>query len=183
MQRFTERKTPFPSNQRQHNDCFQHDEVSSLSESYERFSRLLNLNDALFEYHCQLCLTTLQNLMDNEQFFNIPSDKFKINVLIRCLQSNKDIQTLQLCLNVLSKAAVLYPTQVLHSVMHIFTFIGGNMLRIDNEYTYKIIEKTITTIIPVLIKVGNYFFFFFFFGGGFVLLGFCYICIRKRLGL
>lgn len=93
--------------------------------------------------------------MENEQFFSIPSDKFKINVLIRCLQSSKDIQTSQLCLNVLSKAAALYPTQVLHSVMHIFTFIGGNMLRIDNAYTYNMIEKTITSIIPVLIKVGS----------------------------
>ncbi|EDO27546.1 predicted protein, partial [Nematostella vectensis] len=42
--------------------------------------------------------------------------------------------------------------KVLHNVMSIFTFMGANLLRQDDSYSFQIISKTVDTVIPALIQ-------------------------------
>jgi len=116
------------------------------------FDRILRFSDASFEYYRQLCLSTLLTLMNQDVSSTLAADNFKSDLIVLCLQTSSDVTTNQHCLQVLSRAATLYPTQVLHNIMHIFTFMGGNMFRVDNEHTFHLIEQTIDSIIPVLIK-------------------------------
>ena len=44
------------------------------------------------------------------------------------------------------------PEVVLHSVMPIFTFMGANVLRQDDEYSAHVIEQTIQRVIPPLVR-------------------------------
>ena len=44
---------------------------------------------------------------------------------------------------------------VLHNIMAIFTFMGSSMLRQDNEYSFRVIEKTVESVVPALLQVRN----------------------------
>ena len=103
------------------------------------------------EYVNQLLLQTLL-LLTRQDLSKLSEDQFQVELLVQCLQCSNDTQTSHQCLMVLSNAAKLYPTRVLHNIMHIFSFMGGTMLRIDNAYSFEIIEKTINAVVPVLIK-------------------------------
>lgn len=37
--------------------------------------------------------------------------------------------------------------------MPIFTFMGANIMRLDDAYSFQVINKTVQTVIPALIKV------------------------------
>lgn len=37
--------------------------------------------------------------------------------------------------------------------MPIFTFMGANVLRLDDTYTFQVINKTVQMVIPALIQV------------------------------
>lgn len=43
--------------------------------------------------------------------------------------------------------------KVLHNIMPIFTFMGANVLRLDDTYTFQVINKTVQMVIPALIQV------------------------------
>ena len=43
--------------------------------------------------------------------------------------------------------------KVLHNIMPIFTFMGANIMRLDDSYSFQVINKTVQTVIPALIKV------------------------------
>jgi len=73
--------------------------------------------------------------------------------LLDCLRSTEDPQTQENCLQLISATAVLFPTHILHSVMHVFSFMGGTLLKIDNEHTFNVIKKTIHTILPPILQV------------------------------
>ena len=42
---------------------------------------------------------------------------------------------------------------MLHNVMSIFTFMGANVMRQDDSYSFEIIKKTIDAVIPTLVPV------------------------------
>uniref|UniRef100_A0A8C3JJA2 HEAT repeat-containing protein 1 n=1 Tax=Calidris pygmaea TaxID=425635 RepID=A0A8C3JJA2_9CHAR len=42
--------------------------------------------------------------------------------------------------------------KVLHNIMPIFTFMGANVLRLDDTYTFQVINKTVQMVIPALIQ-------------------------------
>lgn len=46
-----------------------------------------------------------------------------------------------------------WQSRVLHNLMPIFTFMGASILRQDNQYSFQVINTTLDTIIPVLVKV------------------------------
>lgn len=43
--------------------------------------------------------------------------------------------------------------KVLHNIMPIFTFMGANILRLDDAYSFRVIDKTVQMVIPALIQV------------------------------
>ena len=47
-------------------------------------------------------------------------------------------------------------SQVLHNIMPVFTFMGSNLLRNDDQYSFQIITQTIDSVIPPLIQVYMY---------------------------
>lgn len=113
------------------------------------FERCLKCNNV--DYAKQLLLQSLL-MVTRQDISKLSEDQFQIELLIQCLQSSTNMHTNQQCLLVLSNAARFYPTRVLHNVMHIFSFMGGTMLRLDNAYSFEIMEKTIDAVIPVLIQ-------------------------------
>lgn len=48
---------------------------------------------------------------------------------------------------------LLLQEKVLHNIMPIFTFMGANILRMDDAYSFQVIDKTLHMVIPALIQV------------------------------
>lgn len=47
----------------------------------------------------------------------------------------------------------LFQDKVLHNIMSIFTFMGANVMRLDDAYSFQVISKTVKMVIPALIQV------------------------------
>ena len=43
--------------------------------------------------------------------------------------------------------------QLLHSMMSVFTFMGANILRQDDSYSFHVIERILETVFPTIMKV------------------------------
>lgn len=47
----------------------------------------------------------------------------------------------------------LLQEKVLHNIMPIFTFMGASIMRLDDAYSFRVIDKTVQMVIPALIQV------------------------------
>lgn len=50
-------------------------------------------------------------------------------------------------------SCVFFQDKVLHNIMSIFTFMGANVMRLDDTYSFQVISKTVKMVIPALIQV------------------------------
>ncbi|KAL3869078.1 hypothetical protein ACJMK2_041804 [Sinanodonta woodiana] len=110
------------------------------------------------EYQKQLLLSLLCNLckrLEKELASggktSVGSDKFNMELIVNCIRSSENPQTHQQALLVLTAAAKIYPEHLLHNVMSVFTFIGANILRQDDAYSFHVISRILETVIPALI--------------------------------
>ncbi|XP_033103567.1 HEAT repeat-containing protein 1-like [Anneissia japonica] len=114
------------------------------------------------EYLQQLVLTLLQNLClylspDGE---SIPSDvlsedQINVELVVQCVRVSDNPQTQNHALLLLGTLAKLFPERVLHNIMSIFTFMGAHLLRQDDNYSFQVIQRTVQTIIPTLVKASD----------------------------
>lgn len=82
----------------------------------------------------------------------LPDSVFKIESVVKCIRGTQNPQTHHHALELLAHSAKMLPDQVLHHMTDLFTFIGSAVVRHDDAYSFQIISKIITSIIPTLIK-------------------------------
>ncbi|XP_068011135.1 HEAT repeat-containing protein 1 [Melanerpes formicivorus] len=111
------------------------------------------------EYTKQLILSCLLNICQklSSNGSKIPADilnkeKFNVEVIVQCIRISKMPQTHHHALLLLGAVAGMFPDKVLHNIMPIFTFMGANVLRLDDTYTFQVINKTVQMVIPALIQ-------------------------------
>uniref|UniRef100_A0A663MXZ7 HEAT repeat-containing protein 1 n=1 Tax=Athene cunicularia TaxID=194338 RepID=A0A663MXZ7_ATHCN len=111
------------------------------------------------EYTKQLILSCLLSICQklSSDSSKIPADildkeKFNVEVIVQCIRVSKTPQTHHHALLLLGAVAGMFPDKVLHNIMPIFTFMGANVLRLDDTYTFQVINKTVQMVIPALIQ-------------------------------
>ncbi|KAM6365959.1 HEAT repeat-containing protein 1 isoform 1-T1 [Alca torda] len=111
------------------------------------------------EYTKQLILSCLLNVCQklSSDGSKIPADtldkeKLNVEVIVQCIRISKMPQTHHHALLLLAAVAGMFPDKVLHNIMPIFTFMGANVLRLDDTYTFQVINKTVQMVIPALIQ-------------------------------
>uniref|UniRef100_A0A8C5J142 HEAT repeat-containing protein 1 n=1 Tax=Junco hyemalis TaxID=40217 RepID=A0A8C5J142_JUNHY len=111
------------------------------------------------EYTKQLILSCLLNICQklSSDGSKVPADildkeKFSVELIVQCIRYSKMPQTHHHGLLLLSAVAGIFPDKVLHNIMPIFTFMGANVLRLDDTYTFQVINKTVQMVIPALIQ-------------------------------
>jgi len=52
-----------------------------------------------------------------------------------------------------AERCVFFQHKVLHNIMSIFTFMGASVMRLDDTYSFQVINKTVKMVIPALIQV------------------------------
>lgn len=122
------------------------------------------------------CLFSLADVLDE--------DKFSVELVVQCIRTSDMPQTHHHGLLLLGAAAAIFPVsthslarlyniscsdhrriiitlvyslpqeKVLHNIMPIFTFMGANVMRLDDAYSFQVIDKTVQMVIPALIQVG-----------------------------
>uniref|UniRef100_A0A8C0C232 HEAT repeat-containing protein 1 n=1 Tax=Buteo japonicus TaxID=224669 RepID=A0A8C0C232_9AVES len=114
------------------------------------------------EYTKQLILSCLLSICQklSSDGSKIPADildkeKFNVEVIVQCIRISKMPQTHHHALLLLGAVAGMFPDKVLHNIMPIFTFMGANVLRLDDTYTFQVINKTVQMVIPALIQVNS----------------------------
>ncbi|XP_026206305.1 HEAT repeat-containing protein 1 isoform X3 [Anabas testudineus] len=111
------------------------------------------------EYTKQLLLSCLLNVCHKLSPDGAPvapdildEDKFSVELVVQCIRVSDMPQTHHHALLLLGTVATIFPEKVLHNIMPIFTFMGANIMRLDDTYSFRVIDKTVQMVIPALIK-------------------------------
>ncbi|CAM5101904.1 unnamed protein product [Eretmochelys imbricata] len=111
------------------------------------------------EYTKQLILSCLLNICQKLspggsriQSDILDKEKFNVELVVQCVRVSEMPQTHHHALLLLGTAAGMFPDKVLHNIMPIFTFMGANVMRLDDTYSFQIINKTVKMVIPALIQ-------------------------------
>ncbi|XP_041714076.2 HEAT repeat-containing protein 1 isoform X2 [Coregonus clupeaformis] len=114
------------------------------------------------EYTKQLILSCLLNVCQKLSSDGGPiskdvldEDKFNVELVVQCVRMSDMPQTHHHALLLLGSVAGIFPEKVLHNIMPIFTFMGANIMRLDDTYSFQVINKTVQTVIPALIKANE----------------------------
>ncbi|KAI9091868.1 hypothetical protein DFS34DRAFT_718021 [Phlyctochytrium arcticum] len=75
----------------------------------------------------------------------------RVDILVQCMRLSDNPQTHNACLLLLAAIAKIYPQAVLVAIMPVFTLMGTNVMRQDDQYSFWVIQQTIKTIVPPLI--------------------------------
>ncbi|KAK9888598.1 hypothetical protein WA026_000833 [Henosepilachna vigintioctopunctata] len=123
---------------------------------FEILKKCLDFDEqAAVEYPKQLLLSLILHSCKNLQSEKIPDNYFNMESIVQCIRASSNPQTHHHALLVLSYCASIIPTQVLHHIMAIFTFMGSSVLRHDDAYSFQLISNIIDTVIPILVSNGN----------------------------
>uniref|UniRef100_UPI0037E97E07 HEAT repeat-containing protein 1 n=1 Tax=Semicossyphus pulcher TaxID=241346 RepID=UPI0037E97E07 len=82
----------------------------------------------------------------------LDEEKFSVELVVQCIRASDMPQTHHHALLLLGAAAAIFPEKVLHNIMPIFTFMGANILRLDDSYSFRVIDQTVQMVIPALIQ-------------------------------
>uniref|UniRef100_A0A803TSM1 HEAT repeat-containing protein 1 n=1 Tax=Anolis carolinensis TaxID=28377 RepID=A0A803TSM1_ANOCA len=82
----------------------------------------------------------------------LDEEKFNVELIVQCIRVSEMPQTHHHALLLLGTAAGMFPGKVLHNIMPIFTFMGANVMRLDDAYSFQVINKTVKMVIPALIQ-------------------------------
>ncbi|KAJ1838682.1 snoRNA-binding rRNA-processing protein utp10, partial [Coemansia sp. RSA 2703] len=76
----------------------------------------------------------------------------RVDVIVQAIRTSPSPQTHNQALALLAAVAAQHPQAVLHHVMAIFTFMGANVLRQDDEYSFHVIRHTLEMVLPPLVS-------------------------------
>ncbi|KAG0240188.1 HEAT repeat-containing protein 1 [Actinomortierella wolfii] len=135
------------------------DSHSLVTPLFEMLSTILNseLNNTpvSIEYINQLLLSNLTSYV--RQAAETSSDLLdeavlRVDLVVQCIRVTGNPQTHNQALLLMAAIASLYPEKVLHNIMPVFTFMGANVLRQDDNYSFHVIQQTLEKIIPPLVE-------------------------------
>jgi len=78
---------------------------------------------------------------------------YDISLIIDCIRVSENPSIHNNCLLLLSSVAILYPRKVLSHVVSIFTFMGLSTKRLDDNYSFLVLQRTIESVVPSLLSL------------------------------
>ncbi|KAK9479276.1 hypothetical protein V1514DRAFT_328929 [Lipomyces japonicus] len=93
------------------------------------------------------CMLPIIRKMNKSQ---LDHNAARVDIVVNCIRSSTSPQVQNRLLLLVSALAELSPELVLHSVMPIFTFMGANTIRQDDEFSAHVIQQTIAQVVPAL---------------------------------
>ncbi|CAO3649204.1 unnamed protein product [Cunninghamella echinulata] len=105
------------------------------------------------EYINQLIMSALTRIIQAAEDNNVTVDEttLRVDVAVQCIRVSSNPQTHNQALLLMATIASMYPESVLHNIMPVFTFMGANVLRQDDNYSFQVIQQTLEKVIPPLV--------------------------------
>ncbi|KAF9385202.1 HEAT repeat-containing protein 1 [Podila verticillata] len=116
----------------------------------------LNNTPVSMEYINQLLLSSLTTFVRQGELGvnagKLDENMLRVDLVVNCIRATGNPQTHNQALLLMAAIASLYPEKVLHNIMPVFTFMGANVLRQDDNYSFHVIQQTLEKIIPPLVN-------------------------------
>ncbi|KAL1860410.1 hypothetical protein VTK73DRAFT_7349 [Phialemonium thermophilum] len=128
--------------------------LQSLFTTLSDLQHLRTLVGSELGYLQNLVLSSLLAMMPayrNNKGLQIDASVGHGDVLVTCIQRSSSPAVQNAALLLVASLAKTAPDVVLHSVMPIFTFMGGSVLRQADDYSAHVVNQTIKEVIPPLI--------------------------------
>ncbi|KAL1745319.1 armadillo-type protein [Schizophyllum fasciatum] len=102
-------------------------------------------------YIVQLLMSSIGNAAGKvTSSTSITSGSIRIEVLVDVIRSAPNPQTFHQALLLMAELTHLAPEAILRNVMPVFTFMGSNVFHRDDTYSFRVIQKTVDMIVPVM---------------------------------
>ncbi|KAG2204341.1 hypothetical protein INT47_009383 [Mucor saturninus] len=105
------------------------------------------------EYINQLLMSALTRIIHHaeEKGAHIEESALRVDIVVQCIRITGNPQTHNQALLLMATIASMFPECVLHNIMPVFTFMGANVLRQDDNYSFQVIQQTLEKILPPLV--------------------------------
>lgn len=105
------------------------------------------------EYINQLLMSALTRIIHNaeEKGAAVEESALRVDIVVQCIRITGNPQTHNQALLLMATIASMFPETVLHNIMPVFTFMGANVLRQDDNYSFQVIQQTLEKILPPLV--------------------------------
>lgn len=132
-----------------------------LSQLFTILSEILSLgtdSNLPVEYTEQVlanCMIHIVNDLKSQPNIKLDASSMRIDILVSCIRTSGSQQVQNRFLLLVANMAPMASDAVLHGVMPIFTFMGANTIRQDDEFSAYVIQHTISQVIPSLLGDKN----------------------------
>ncbi|KAH7920221.1 hypothetical protein BV22DRAFT_1199044 [Leucogyrophana mollusca] len=99
-------------------------------------------------YVSQMLMATVEKVAAKVK--EAPVRGIRLDILVEIIRVSDNPQTFHQALLLMATLARLTPESVLHNIMPVFTFMGSNVFHRDDSYSFKVVQKTIENIVPVM---------------------------------
>ncbi|KAF9238673.1 hypothetical protein BU15DRAFT_88298 [Melanogaster broomeanus] len=124
------------------------DLISHLLETLSRVIRSELWGPSDTSYVCQLLMAATEKSANRVS--EPPPRPIRLDVLVELIRVTDNPQTFNEALLLMANLARLTPDSVLHNIMPIFTFMGSNVFHRDDSYSFRVVQNTIDSIVPVM---------------------------------
>ncbi|KAJ3324436.1 HEAT repeat-containing protein 1 [Boothiomyces sp. JEL0866] len=108
------------------------------------------------EYAKQLVLSSLGSIMSEcPEASELTEETLRTDLIVQCIRFTDNPQTHNSALLLLAAIGKILPDIVLVNIMPVFTFMGANILRQDDNYSFHVVQQTLETILPSLLNSGE----------------------------
>ncbi|KAJ2807696.1 snoRNA-binding rRNA-processing protein utp10 [Coemansia guatemalensis] len=111
--------------------------------------RLGETRAAARDYELQVALGLLGRMVAGG---HVAESAVRVDAVVQALRASESPQTHNQALLLLAAIAAQHPDVVLHHVMALFTFMGANVVRQDDAYSFHVMEHSLRTIVPALVR-------------------------------
>ncbi|KAG8879331.1 snoRNA-binding rRNA-processing protein utp10 [Tulasnella sp. 331] len=127
--------------------------VESIRCIFDSLQRLADLRQGFtaIDYVSQTLLVALDKAIRSFNF-DLPASCLRVDVLVNLVRLSQTPQMSHQALLVISNAAKVVPEAVIHHIMPIFTFMGSSVFHRDDSYSFRVVQKAVESIVPVMTK-------------------------------
>ncbi|KAN0041914.1 hypothetical protein ACTFIV_004468 [Dictyostelium citrinum] len=115
-----------------------------------------NVEKDALEYCKQLAMASLGSIIDCSSVKDIKTleSSFDISIIIKCVESSNNLQTCSSALVLLSNMAAKFPQKLFKFMESIIKMIKFVLINGDDNFSFMILERFLTQLLPNLVKQG-----------------------------
>ncbi|KAI1789700.1 hypothetical protein LXA43DRAFT_1019967 [Ganoderma leucocontextum] len=127
--------------------------VSCLLETLNKVASDSSPDAADIRFIEQLLMSAVENVVGSfPASATAAPGSIRVDTLVEILRTSDNPQTFHQACLLMATLARIAPDAVLHNVMPIFTFMGSNVFHRDDTYSFRVVQKTIDSIVPVMVS-------------------------------